>query len=177
MLRKVVDNEAEPDLKFKVMESGGRTVKSEVQKSNPTATPGCDNLDCLACKEERGKGGRCLKSNVQYELRCRLCPEEDGCIYVGESARNLYTRGREHIEKYRSRKRNVDSFIKTHQDEEHPGMPADFGAKVTGMFRDCLTRQVSEGVTLRRSNERVLNTKSEWHQPPLWRVQNEVVRD
>ena len=31
MLRKVVEDEAEPDLRFNVVESGGRTVKSEVQ--------------------------------------------------------------------------------------------------------------------------------------------------
>ena len=177
MLRKTVEEEAEPGFKFKVLESGGRTIKSQLQKSNPTATPGCDNLDCLACKDGRGKGGSCLKTNIQYELRCQLCPDGDGCVYVGESARNLYTRGREHIEKYRSRKRNIDSFMKKHQDEEHAGLPAEFGAKVTGMFKDCLSRQISEGVSLRRSNERVLNSKSEWHQPPLWRVQNELVRE
>ena len=81
------------------------------------------------------------------------------------------------MEKYKSKTRNSDSFIKKHQDEEHPGMPADFGAKVTGMFSDCLTRQISEGVAIRRSSVRVLNSKSEWHQPPLWRVQNELVRE
>ena len=73
--------------------------------------------------------------------------------------------------------RSMDSFIKKHQDEEHDGVPADFGAKVTGVFRDCLSRQVSEGISLRRSDVRVLNSKSEWHQPPLWRVQNELVRE
>ena len=81
------------------------------------------------------------------------------------------------MEKYQSRKRNSDSFIKKHQDEKHFGLPADFGAKVTGQFQDCLTRQVSEGVSIRRSSDRVLNSKSEWHQPALWRVQSEIVRE
>ena len=89
MLRKTVEEEAEPGFKFKVLESGGRTIKSQLQKSNPTATPGCDNLDCLACKDGRGKGGSCLKTNIQYELRCQLCPDEDGCVSVGESAQKL----------------------------------------------------------------------------------------
>ena len=118
-----------------------------------------------------------MKSNVQYELECGQCPDDDRCTYIGESSRNLYTRAREHIEKYKSRKRNVDSFIKKHQDEKHNGDPADFKARATGMFRDCLSRQVSEGVHIRRSDGTVLNSKSEWHQPPLWRVQNEVIRD
>ena len=74
----------------------------------------------------------------------------------------MYTRGREHIEKYR--KRNMDSFIKKHQEDEHAGMPSEFGAKVIGMYKECLSRQISEGVSLR-------------HQPPLWRVQNELVKE
>ena len=75
--------------------------------------------------QDRTRDGRELPQIWCPVPRCRLCPEEDGCIYVGESARNLYTRGKEHIEKYKSKKRNIDSFIRVHQDEEHPGMPAD----------------------------------------------------
>ena len=73
------------------------------------------------------------------------------------------------MEKYQSKKRKCDSFIIKHQDAKHPGLPADFAVKVTGQFQDFLTRQVSEGVSLRRSSDRVLNLKSEWHQPALWR--------
>ena len=49
------------------------------------------------------------------------------------------------MEKYESKKRNSDSFIKKHQDEKHPGVPADFSAKVTEQFKDYLSRQDSEG--------------------------------
>ena len=41
LLREVAENESEDGLKFKVVETGGRTIKSIVQKPNPTATPGC----------------------------------------------------------------------------------------------------------------------------------------
>ena len=81
------------------------------------------------------------------------------------------------MDKYRSKKRNPDSFIKQHQVEVHQDMPADFAARVTGTFKDCLSRQISEGVSIRRCPAKVLNGKSEWHQPALWRVQNEIVRD
>ena len=148
-----------------------------MQKSNPTATPGCPYQDCLACKGGRGEGGCCLKSNVQYQLECGLCTEEEKGIYIGESSRNLYTRSKEHIGKYMSRKSQADSFITKHQDEQHDGGEADFRAKVTGVFRDSLSRQVSEGVHIRRGGRSILNTKSEWHQPALWRVQSELIRD
>ena len=110
-------------------------------------------------------------------MECRICPEDKKCVYIGESSRNLYTRAKEHIAKYKSKKRNPDSFIRRHQDEKHQGRPADFKAKTTGVFRDCLTRQVSEGVHIRRSDKDTLNSKSEWHQPALWRVQSEIVRE
>ena len=175
-LRKIVEHEGIEELKFKIVETGGRSVQSEIQKSNPTKTNGCENMECIACQEGRGRGGNCMKSNVTYEMECRLCPEGDKCIYVGETSRNLFTRTKEHMEKYRSERRNPDSFIKQHQVERHQDVPAEFSAKVTGSFKDCLSRQVSEAVQIRRSNGPVLNSKSEWHQPPLWQVQSEIFR-
>ena len=118
----------------------------------------------------------CLQSNVQYQLECTMCTDEDKGVYIGESSRNLYTRSKEHMNKYSSRKRREDSFIQQHQVEHHGGSEAEFKAKVTGTFRDPLSRQVSEGVHIRRGGRSILNSKSEWHQPALWRVQSELMR-
>ena len=63
-----------------------------------------------------------------------------------------------------------------HQNNKHNGEEPDYRAKVTARTRDCLTRQVREAVLIRRSQVPVLNEKSEWHQPPLFRVQQEVER-
>ena len=38
MLREVVENEQQEGMKFKIVETGGITVKSRFQKLNPTAT-------------------------------------------------------------------------------------------------------------------------------------------
>ena len=89
-LREIAEREAVDGVKFKILETGGTAVKRTVQKSNPTATPGCPYTDCLACKGGRGMGGNCGKSNVQYELECRMCPEEEKCVYIGETSRNRY---------------------------------------------------------------------------------------
>ena len=80
--------EKQEGLKFKVVESWGRSIAREVQKSNPTATPGCSNTDCVACKPGRGAGGNCLRPNIQYEFRCKLCPDTETCGYIGEISRN-----------------------------------------------------------------------------------------
>ena len=63
-----------------------------------------------------------------------------------------------------------------HQEHAHEGEEADFKAKVTASTRDCLTRQVREAVLIRRSQVEVLNGKTEWHQPALFRVQSEIER-
>ena len=175
MLREVTKAEAEPGLKFQLLEKGGRTVKRTAQRSNPTAKAGCQAGDCLACKEERGKGGACRRSNVLYRISCNMCPEDDRSVYLGETARNLYTRGREHAKN--NEKKYIESFMNSHQNEQHAGVAADFHAEVVSSYRDCLSRQVSEGVHIRRSKEKVLNSKAEWHQPALWRVRNELSRE
>jgi hypothetical protein len=177
MLRRVVQVEAatNKDMNFKIVESGGRTVKSLLQKSNPTATIGCTAEDCIACNGgDRGAGGNCRKNNVTYEIECGMCQGDERSVYVGETSRNLYTRGAEHSKKYEGGKQ--DSFLQKHQQEKHQGRPAVFTAKVTGKFQDCLSRQVAEGVEIRRCAANLMNTKSEWHQPPIWRIQSEILR-
>ena len=77
MLRDVAKSEAEPGLKFRIVERGGVTVKRQVQSSNPTGQLGCQSGDCPACQGGRGQGGNCRRSNVQYKFTCNLCPEND----------------------------------------------------------------------------------------------------
>ena len=175
MLRKVVEDEAQPGLKFKIVERGGTMVKWDLQRTNPTATGGCDSGDCQACQVDKGKGGPCRKSNVLYQFACQQCPPDRQAVYIGETARNLYSRGREHFRNYQ--KKQPESFIYKHQEDRHNGVDATFEAKVVSSYQDCLSRQISEGVQIRRSNNVVLNSKAEWHQPALWKVQSELCRE
>ena len=102
-----------------------------------------------------------------------MCPPENPSAYIGETARNLYTRGKEHENNYR--KDSPQSFMTKYQTEKHYGEAADFTAKVTVCFKNSFSRQISQGVYIRRSDCEVLNSKAEWHQPALWRVRNEQV--
>ena len=175
MLRDVAKAEALPGLKFKIVESGGKTIKSSMQKSNPTSSGSCQGGDCVACRGGRESAGSCRKSNVVYEYRCQLCPPDSQAVYFGETARNLYTRGREHSRNYN--KREEESFQFKHQKEKHHGVEPDFNAKIVYNFKECLSRQVAEGVCIRRCDSEILNNKSEWHQPSLWRVRSELSRE
>ena len=171
-LRIIAENEAELGVKFKIVETGGLSMKSIMQKSNPLKNIGCDNQDCLPCKDGRGAGGDCEGGGVNYELECQLCPDDSKSVYIGESSRNLFTRSKEHLGKYRQGINT--SFIRKHQESDHMGQEPVYKAKVTARTRDCLSRQVREAVLIRRSDRTILNGKSEWHQPALYRVQQEI---
>ena len=179
MMRQVAEEEAREGLKFKIMEVGGKTVKRMFQRSNPTATPGCEDTDCVSCKDERGKGGNCRRNSVNYEIECQLCPEGNRPIYIGETSRNLYTRAKEHIgdERREGTEEKEAGFARKHMDEYHRGMESSFRARVTRTNRDSMSRQVREGVMIRRSKKRMMNSKSEWFQPPIYSVRSEVVRE
>ena len=127
------------------------------------------------CKGDTGSGGSCRKSNVVYEIGCKLCPADQQAVYVGETARNVYTRGREHSRNYE--REDSESFMFKHQQDAHHGAQADFKASVKYKFKDCLSRQIAEGVAIRRCGKNVLNSKAEWHQPAIWRVRSELSRE
>ena len=99
-LKRIAENEAECGVKFKIIETGERTVKSLLQKSNPTASPGCTDARCLACLPGSGEGGNCRASGTNYEMECQLCPEGWRSKYIGESSRNLDTRVLEPMRRY-----------------------------------------------------------------------------
>ena len=111
-------------------------------------------------------------------MACEECPTENPTVYIGESSRNLYTRSREHVKIYERKKRGStkESFIFDHQEKVHGGAEAKFKARVTDTFSDCMSRQISEAVSIRRCEKTVLNSKSEWHQPALYQVQHEIQR-
>ena len=169
-LKAIADSEAEAGVHFNVIETGGLSLKAVLQKSNPLGTAGCESPTCLPCKHGKGVGGNCRGCGVNYKIQCQLCP----AVYIGESSRNLFTRCQEHLNTFKSE--GANSFMKKHQDQDHRGVEPVYTAKVTSLTRDCLTRQVREAVLIRRSQVQVLNSKSEWHQPALFRVQQEIER-
>ena len=83
------------------MEVGEKTLKSMLQRSNPTASARCEDIECLGCRrnEEEGekRNSQCRVNNVNYEIECQLCPKEERQVYIRETSRNLcepVTKGR-----------------------------------------------------------------------------------
>ena len=63
----------------------------KLQVSDPFKKKKCESEDCIVCVE--GDGGRCRTEGVVYKVTCKGCDE----TYIGQSSKNAYTRGKEHI--------------------------------------------------------------------------------
>ena len=74
-------------------------------------------------------------------------------------------------------KGDPNSFMIKHQAEYYNSEPPKFTSKVIKSFRDPLSRQVTEAILIK--NHRggpLLNSKSEFFQPSIVEVRQEVVR-
>ena len=70
------------------------------------------------------------------------------CVCRRDGKECVHTSARTY-EQVQSRK--AESFIATqsHQDHTHTSLPPAFKAEVIGTFKECLSRQVSDGVHIR----------------------------
>ena len=141
-------------------------------KPNPIGSDTCGKEDCFVCKSG---GKNCHQGNVFYNFKCEPCEEGNvNARYHGESCRNLYTRAGEHMSKYD--KGDPNSFIHKHQVEVHNSEPARFKATTVKSFKDPLSRQVTEAVWIKNhTGGPLLNSKSEFFQPPIVRIQQEIL--
>ena len=49
IMRKVAEEDEKEGIRLKIVETGGRTLKGELQRSNPTKTHGCGDQMCVGC--------------------------------------------------------------------------------------------------------------------------------
>lgn len=89
------------------------------------------------------KGGNCWREGVTYSLWCEKCGEAVAC-YKGETGRNRYTRGLEHLDNLEAR--NEDKSVLWLHSVYHHQSQADikYSMRVTGVYKDSLDRQVME---------------------------------
>ena len=143
-------------LSIKIIEKAGTSLKKTLQRSDPFKKEvACSKDDCIVCRTD-GKG-HCQAVNVVYKIECNECGQE----YIGETSRNTYSRGKEHLRDLDSK--NERSVMWKHAKEEHQGRIPDFTCSVVERFlKDSLLRQVSESVRINREKPG-MNSKSEWN--------------
>ena len=141
-------------------------MKRIIQQSNPFRETTCKDQECFVCKS--GEKKNCRKIEIKYHIRC----EDENCEdrYHGESSRNGYTRGGEHMTSYR--KHEERSHMWKHCVNKHGGEDKNFVMKIDRTFRkDPLLRQITEAIEIQDTpEEQRMNSKSEWHQPRVPRV-------
>ena len=152
------------DIKMKVVERRGQTLKSKLVKTSKADGKKCNEREkCMLCRE---KGtGKCRTNNITYSLECKQCKD----IYIGETSRNAYTRGKEHESQMDRKDKN--SVMLRHQQHKHPGETPSFEMKVTGTYRSALDRQISEAVKISRAKDKLINNKTEFRQNRIMRSQ------
>ena len=79
--------------------------------------------------------------------------------YFGESGRNGFTRGEEHLANKLAADENK-SVLKLHSQHHHNGADVRYSMRVTGVHKDCLDRQVTEGVNIANFRGDVLMNRS-----------------
>ncbi|KAL8620473.1 hypothetical protein ACOMHN_048406 [Nucella lapillus] len=155
------------NLKIKVVERSGKTVKSILQESDPYKQPGCSTEeDCMVCKGGRGKGN-CRREGVTYEIRCNEC----NCVYVGETARTGHYRGQQHMTALT--KRDQDSVLWRHTVQTHSNSdpPPQYSMAITSYQETALGRQITEAVKINNTPPELrLNTREEWGHTRLVRT-------
>ena len=132
------------NIKIKIVERTGDKLSDILHKSDSWSDEDCGRVDCLVCASagEKDVKGKCKKRNVIYETYCETCEMEDGeqiegenkekkkeenkgkkvykNVYIGESNRSSYERGKEHLEDFL--RLDSGSHLLKHLVTKHPGL-------------------------------------------------------
>ena len=104
--------------------------------------------------EEAGANEKTLKDNVNSSIK----------FYFGETSRDAYTRGAEHLSDYIGQ--TDDSHMYKHLSDSHQdSRPRDvkFGMSVIKQHRSSFERMIFESCLIFRNENNVLNSKTEFN--------------
>ena len=151
-----------------VQERGGRQLGHVLGTSMPGASKRkhCQRRRCFPCNT--GDEGVCRRTGVGYEISCNFCEQTVGSKYAGETGRNLYKRGEEHLTDLE--KRVAEKPLWKHLQEKHGGrleveIFEHFKMTLTGTFLKPQRRKADEGVRISHLNpDTRMNSKDEFRQ-------------
>ena len=145
MKKKEAENNQGIRVRFKIIGKGGVTLEEKFRKSNPWKGGKCGRPLCFPCRGD--KGGDCWREGVCYTLWCEECGQEVAA-YKGETGRNGYTRGVEHITALES-KNEEKSVLWLHSIYHHNRREdVNYHMRVTSSHNCALDRQCTEQVDI-----------------------------
>ena len=154
------------DLKIKIEERTGRKIKNILQKNDPISTRECNDDKCFVCTTS--KKGNCRSSSVNYRISCES--QECEYVYDGQTSKNGFTRGGEHLEDLE--KNRNESVLLKHCNERHNGSRQQFSMEITNVCRnDPTKRQILEAILINNTDPALrMNDRSEWNYVSLPRA-------
>ena len=151
-------------MKIKVVEQAGTQIKNLIQTSEPFKTNKCGDKECFPCNsnQNNNKPTNCRKDGIIYHITCNKCQ----AIYVGESARNGNSRGKEHVNDYITN-RNC-SIMQRHTQTHHKNDTnrPEYTMTIKQIYGNkCMDRQLSEAIQINSIPEAAkINNKTEYKQ-------------
>ena len=129
----------------------------------------CGRPRCFPCMSE--EGGNCWVEGVTYSLWCGQCGRQVA-QYKGETGRNGYSRGLEHLDALEARDEDK-SVLWLHSVHHHQQrQDVRYHMRITQQHRDSLDRQVTERVNIENFKGQILmNRRTEMGGVRLERMQ------
>ena len=159
----------ENGLSVKFVETSGYSLQNILEKSDPFKGPTCGRDDCFP-----GRSGTCGNCEGRGGAYCVTCEEpgckERGVRYDGESGKNCYSRGLDHIQGYKNK--SAGNVLWKHASMEHGGR-SDVNYKMTVLKtygKDNLGRKANEAIRITNNPGVKLNSKADFSQPSLPRL-------
>ena len=145
MRAKEAENNQGRQIRFKIIEKGGVSLEQKLRRSNPWSGEKCGRPRCFPCMSE--EGGNCWVEGVTYSLWCGQCGRQVA-QYKGETGRNGYSRGLEHLDALEARDEDK-SVLWLHSVHHHQQrQDVRYHMRITQQHRDSLDRQVTEMVNI-----------------------------
>jgi hypothetical protein len=154
LARKCRDLIKEGDFRIRVVEKSGTSIKDKLTKSNPFPKKSCIEGTCNVCSTTNKVN--CKIRDTVYKISCKVCGE----CYIGETARSIEERFKEHIVKYNNR--DNTSVFSQHINEKHGGQHQLLELEILAWCSgDPMLRQVTEATYIHELKPS-LNAKEEW---------------
>ena len=162
--RRVQELSDRHEVKIKVVERVGKTVKQILQRSDPTEPKKCERPDCVACGGDSKID--CRTSGCIYELKCK----DDDRRYRGTTTRSIYARTKEEIRDWANK--DDGSPLWKHSQLYHNGEDFDLEVNILGRcYGKPSRRRITEAVLIDDlPDEKSMNNKSEWTYVKLSKV-------
>ena len=135
-------------MRFKIIGKGGVALEKKLRRSNHwSGKKSVGDPIASSAGKSREEAAGASREGVCYTLWCEQCGDQVAA-YKGETGRNAFTRGEEHLEALEARnaEKSVLWLHSVHHQQGRKGVP--YSMKVTTTHTTPMDRQVRERVDL-----------------------------